>query len=204
MGIDTATQYKLDHYRGLNPLEVGLGTLIKNAEDVVAGEIALADGKILIGGATGVSAAQTITGDVAVTNAGVSSLVLADGKIFIGDVAGAGAAQTLTGDVTVSNAGVTAIGATKVTKAMLATIIEPSHVVKFAGEFTTVGGDANEAIAVVGALATDVAIVTLKTKGGTPRTILTAAADTDVINVVMSDDPSNDHVLSYMIIRATA
>lgn len=79
-----------------------------------------------------------------------------------------------------------------------------SHKIFAAGEFTTAGGDANEAITVTGALATDIAIVTLKTKGATPRTILTAAAATDAINVVLSADPSTDHVLSYMVLRANS
>lgn len=70
------------------------------------------------------------------------------------------------------------------------------------GNFTTVGGDANEAITVSGALATDIAIVTLKTAGSTPRTILTAAAATNAINLVFSGDPAADHVVSYLLVRA--
>ncbi len=71
-----------------------------------------------------------------------------------------------------------------------------------AGSFTTAGGDANESISVSGALSSDIAIVVLKTKGATPRTILTAAAGTDAIAVEMSGDPSTDHVLSYILLRA--
>lgn len=80
--------------------------------------------------------------------------------------------------------------------------ITPSHVVVFAGEFTTAGGDANEAITVTGALATDLVHVTMHTKGASPVTILQAQADADVINVVMSGDPSTDHVLTYSVLRA--
>ena len=82
--------------------------------------------------------------------------------------------------------------------------IAPSHIVKFAGSFNTVGGDANESITVTGATATDIAIVVLHTKGATPRTILTAQAATNAINVEMSGDPSNDHVLKYMVLRAAS
>ena len=71
-----------------------------------------------------------------------------------------------------------------------------------AGEFTTVGGDANEAIASVGVLATDLVLVNLHTVGAAPRTILTAVAAADAINVVMSGDPSTDHVLTYAVLRA--
>jgi len=91
-----------------------------------------------------------------------------------------------------------------VTLAKLAAAIAPSHVVKYAGSFTTAGGDAAETISVPGALSTDIAIVTLKAKGGTPRTILTAVAATDGITLEFSGDPSTDHVVAYQIIRATA
>jgi hypothetical protein len=45
---------------------------------------------------------------------------LADGKIYVGNSSGIGTAVTPSGDVTFTNAGVTAIGALKVTNAMLA------------------------------------------------------------------------------------
>lgn len=70
-----------------------------------------------------------------------------------------------------------------------------------AGTFTTVGGDANETITVPGAAATDVVSITLKTAGVSPVTVLRAAAATDAINVVLSADPDNDHVLQYVVIR---
>jgi hypothetical protein len=98
----------------------------------------------------------------------------------------------------------TEIAAGAVTLAKLASGITPSHVVKYAGSFTTVGGDANESITVTGAASTDIAIVVLHTKGGTPRTILTAQAATNAINVELSGDPSTDHVLKYMVLRAAA
>lgn len=77
-----------------------------------------------------------------------------------------------------------------------------SHYVVAAGTFTTAGGDANESITVSGITSSDIAIVVLHTKGATPRTILTAQAGTDAIAVEMSGDPSTDHVLKYMVLRA--
>lgn len=77
-----------------------------------------------------------------------------------------------------------------------------THKVVKAGNFTTAGGDANESISLTGALATDIAFVVLKTAGAVPRTILTSAAATNAINVVLSGDPSTDHVLSYQLLRA--
>lgn len=103
-----------------------------------------------------------------------------------------------------SNVTTAKIADSNVTLAKLASGITPSHVVKFAGTFTTAGGDASETITVTGALATDIVAVTVKTVGGTPRTISAAAADTDAINVTLSGDPSTDHVLQYVVFRAAA
>lgn len=82
--------------------------------------------------------------------------------------------------------------------------IEPSHVVKFAGEVTTVGGAAAEDFAVVGALATDLVFVNVKTNGAVPVTVVNAEAGVDKITVTFSADPSSDHVIQYMVIRVAA
>jgi len=70
------------------------------------------------------------------------------------------------------------------------------------GTFTTAGGDAAETITASGVVATDVVAVTVKTAGGTPRSIVAAAAGTGSIAVTMSGDPSTDHVLQYVAFRA--
>lgn len=112
-------------------LELAAGSTLDLGDGLSApGDIALADGTIIVGAATGFGAAVTPSGDVTITNAGVTAIgakkvtatmtAIADGKILIGGADGAGAAQTLTGDVTVTNGGVTAIGAEKVTNTMLA------------------------------------------------------------------------------------
>lgn len=82
--------------------------------------------------------------------------------------------------------------------------VDASHNVLFAGKFTTLGGDANEQISVAGVLATDIVMVSLQDKGVTPRTILTAKAATDAINLVFSGDPSTDHIVCYEVLRAVA
>lgn len=91
-----------------------------------------------------------------------------------------------------------------VAKKHLKSTIKPEYIVVAAGTFTTAGGDANESITVSGATSSDLAMVTLKTAGLTPRTILTSVAATNAINVVMSGDPSTDHVLTYQLLRATS
>jgi len=72
----------------------------------------------------------------------------------------------------------------------------------YSGTFTTAGGDASESISVSGVTSTDVVAVTVKTAGGTPRSIVAAAAGTNAIAVTMSGDPSTDHVLQYIVFRA--
>ena len=79
-----------------------------------------------------------------------------------------------------------------------------SHRLIAAGEATTAGGDATESITVTGALATDLAHVTIHTVGSSPVTILTSLATADALTVVFSADPSTDHVVTYSVIRAVA
>jgi hypothetical protein len=112
-------------------IEVESGGALNIADGALAvDDVALANGKILVGNASGKGAAVSMSGDVTIDNTGATTIgakkvlasmtAIADGKILIGGVDGAGAEQTLTGDVTVTNAGVTAIGAKKVTAAMTA------------------------------------------------------------------------------------
>lgn len=96
-----------------------------------------------------------------------------------------------------------AAGAGNILKAQLSTGITYSHRVIAAGTSATPGGSATVSIAVAGALSTDLAFVVLHTAGATPRTILTSAATTNAITVVMSGDPSTDHVLTYELLRAS-
>jgi hypothetical protein len=96
------------------------------------------------------------------------------------------------------------IAAGAVTLAKLAAGVTPSHVIKYAGSFTTLGGDASETITVTGAAATDIVVVTVKTAGATPRSVVAAAAALNSIAVTMSGDPSTDHVLYYHVLRAAS
>ena len=91
-----------------------------------------------------------------------------------------------------------------ITLAKLAAIVAPSHVVKYAGKHTTAGGDANEQATVTGAVATDIVIATVEDSGTNTVTLLTAAPGTDVVNFVLSGDPSTDAIISYTVFRATA
>ena len=81
---------------------------------------------------------------------------------------------------------------------------QASRVVKYSGTFTTAGGDATESIPVTGALSTDIVVVTVKTAGATPRSIVAATGASNAITVTLSGDPSTDHVLQYAVLRAAA
>ncbi len=91
-----------------------------------------------------------------------------------------------------------------VTLGKLASGITPSHIVKYAGTFTTAAGSASQAITVTGALNTDLAFAQLKTAGATPRTLLTAIAAANAVNLVFSGDPLADHVVCYQVLRAAS
>lgn len=78
-----------------------------------------------------------------------------------------------------------------------------THFVLNAGKFTTAGGDASETIPVTGLVAGDVAQVTVQTAGGTPRSIVAAVPGTGSIVVTLSGDPSTDHILAWVVHRAS-
>lgn len=189
MTISTDEKYLLNNKMGSIARKVQLGTLIENAESVTAGEIAVAENKILIGSASGVGAAQSVSGDATLVASGaltIANLAVSTAKL---------AADAVDG---------TKIADDAVSAEHLDDGILPSHVAKYAGTFTTVGGDAAEAITVTGAAATDIVVVTVKTAGVSPASVVAAAAATNAINVTMSADPSSDHVLQYVVFRAVA
>jgi hypothetical protein len=107
---------------------------------------ALPSADILLGSAGNVATATAMSGDVTITNTGVTSIAagaitnakvnaaaaidfsklatLSSGNILVGSVANVATSTAVTGDVTISNAGVTAIGANKVLSSMLSPLVE--------------------------------------------------------------------------------
>ncbi len=192
----------------------------------VAGAIgALTDAHIFVGSALNVATDVAVTGDIGITNAGVTSIAagvivnadinaaaaidfaklatLSSGNILVGSAGGVATSVALSGDATLAASGAMTIGNGAITKVKLASGVSASNMCVLAGSFTTVGGDANEAIVDASILGTDLAIVMVQTAGGTPRSIVSAACAAGQINVVLSGDPSNDHILSYFVFRAT-
>lgn len=82
--------------------------------------------------------------------------------------------------------------------------ITPSHIVAFAGQPTTAGGNAAEAITVTGALNTDLAFVQMVDDGTNNVTIVNAVVTADTLTVTFSADPGNDCVINYQLLRAAA
>lgn len=206
----TAEQVDLLNNRfGALAHKVQLGTLIQNAESVSAAEISLAEGKVLVGDASGLATATT----------------MASGTILVGSAASKAVAVAVSGDATLAATGALTIASLAVSGAKLAADavsgadkiaddavslehldpgITPGLMVMAAGIFTTLGGDANESITVAGAVGTDTALVWVQKNGGTPRTVDTITPGTGAIAVVMSGDPSTDHKLAYIVYRAPA
>jgi hypothetical protein len=92
---------------------------------IAAGDIALADTKLIIGGATGVGAEKSMSGDATIANTGALTIAtgavedsmiegLADGEFIIGvdGTAANNAKVTASGDATISNAGVVDVAST--------------------------------------------------------------------------------------------
>ena len=91
-----------------------------------------------------------------------------------------------------------------VTLGKLASGITPSHVVKYAGQPTTSGGAAAEAITVTGAAATDLAFVQMVDDGTNGTTIIDAVVTTNTLTVTFSADPGADAVINYQLLRAAS
>lgn len=89
-----------------------------------------------------------------------------------------------------------------VTLAKLDSGIAPSHIVKFAAEYTTAGGAAAEAITVNGVAATDLVFVQLKDEGTNTVAVVKAAATLNTVTVTFDADPGNDAIIYYQVLRA--
>ena len=153
-----------------------------------------------------------------------TTLQLSDGQIFVGNSSGVATDVAMSGDVAISNTGATTIQALAVETGMLAADavtnaklgddavslenldsgITPSHIVVYAGQPTTAGGAAAEAITVTGAAATDLAFVQMVDDGTNNVTIVNAVVTLNTLTVTFSADPGNDAVINYQIIRAAS
>lgn len=218
MSIQYATQVVWDstlidlEFTDASTAPVAMQGLVKYAVKTTTGAPTATAGKFIPGAfisnaVSGVSyqntgtTASPVWSVIDVSSGGLPSL--ADGKIWVGNGSAVATAVTMSGDVTISNTGVSTIGASTIDKAMLSSGISASHIVKFGGQHTTVGGGAAEAITVTGALVTDLAFVQLVDDGTNNVSVLSAAVTADTLTVTFSADPGNDAVINYQLIRAT-
>lgn len=112
-----------------------------------------------------------------------------------------------TWDSGIAASGVTTamIADSAVTLGKLATAVSPSHVVKFAGEFTWTGSGASKAETVTGALATDIVVATIQSAPSEAAYLASAAVTADTVTVTLSAaNTSNDAVIAYQVLRATS
>lgn len=198
------------------------------AEAAVPGTLpnTLTSAHIFVGNAGNVATDVAMTGDIAITNAGVTSIVagaivnadinaaadiafsklaaLPSAEILVGSAGNVATAVAMTGDVAISNVGATTIQAGAIDLAMLSVGITPSDLIKFSDQYTTLGGAAAEAIAVAGALNTDLAFVQLVSPGTNTVSVDYAVVTADTLTVTFSADPGNDAIINYQIIRAAA
>ena len=82
--------------------------------------------------------------------------------------------------------------------------IAPSHIVVYAGQPTTGGGAAAEAITVTGAAATDLAFVEMVDNGTNNTTIVSAVVTLNTLTVTFSANPGADAVINYQLLRAAS
>lgn len=139
---------------------------------------------------------------------------LPSGNILVGSAGNVPTSVTMSGDATIVASGALTIANdaittakilnANVTLAKLASGITPSHVVKFAGQPTTVGGAAAEAFAIPGVLATDLAFVQIVDDGTANVTALQAVCTVDTLTVTFSANPGADCIFNYQILRAAA
>lgn len=117
------------------------------------------------------------------------------------------AASGVVGTANIQDAAITTpkILDANVTLAKLAAGIAPSHVIKFGGQLTSVGGAAAEVFTVTGAVAaTDRAFVQVVNDGPNNVTVLQAVVTNNTLTVTFSADPGAGAIINYELIRAAA
>lgn len=127
-----------------------------------------------------------------------STAPLDSGHIFVGNAAGVATDVAMSGDATMANTGALTVVAnaitttkiidTAVTKAKLATSLQPAAVVKFANKHTEVGGSATVTITATGAAATNLAFVAIQSSANAVN-IQKVTPSANTITVLCSGDP---------------
>jgi len=145
-----------------------------------------------------------------------------DAQILVGDGTDVNSVA-VSGDVTIANTGAVTIAALAVETGMIAADavdatkiaddavsaehlddgILPSHVVKYAGEWTWAGSGTGHAETVTGALATDIVVGSIQTVPSQAGYLVSLAVTDNTVTATLSAaNSSNDAVISYVVYRA--
>lgn len=138
--------------------------------------IPLANGKILVGNASGVATAVTMSGDATLANTGALTV----------------AANAITTTKIINAA---------VTKAKLETALQPAGVIKYAAKSTQAGGSATVTITATGVAATDLAFVNIESSANAVE-IQKVTPTANTITVLCSGDPGAS-VFSWQAVTLT-
>ena len=172
--------------------------------------IALPSAQILVGNAGGVATPVAMSGVIAITNTGLTSIVdgsivnadinaaaaiaysklaaLPSAQILVGSAGNVATAVAMSGDVAISNAGLTTIQAGAIDLAMLSAGITPAYVIKLGGKDVSAGGSATVTITATGVVPTDLAFAAIQASANAVN-IQTVTAGTNQVIVVCSGDP---------------
>lgn len=207
----SAANYFLSQYKSLSVGDWIMGNGSDASFSLVVTAVSSTSVTVVSSGlTTNIGTANIVDGAVT----GVKMEALASGRVFVGSAGSVATPQPISGDATLAASGALTIANdavttakilnANVTLAKLASGVTPSHIVKFAGQPTTAGGAAAEAIAVVGALVTDLAFVQMVDNGTNNVTIVDAVVTADTLTVTFSADPGNDAVINYQLLRAAS
>ena len=123
-----------------------------------------------------------------------------DGRILVATDGGVGAAALATDAVETAK-----IKNGSVTLPKLATILQPSHVVKYAGTVTWTGGTDTKAVTVTGVAATDIVLASFLVAPTQAAYIKKIVPTANTITITLSAaNTSNDAQISYVVLRAAA
>jgi hypothetical protein len=113
--------------------------------------------------------------------------------------------ENVTGDITISEGGVSAIGADKVTNAMLASTTRPAYIVVAAGVATMTNGVATKDVTVTGVQSTDILMGTINVNGGSGISLKSVAyKSADTITITLSDNATTGDKVFYEVLRAVS
>lgn len=183
----------------------------------------LPSGQIFVGNSSGVAAAVAMSGDIGISNTGVTSIQagsivnadinasaaiaynklasLPSGQILVGNGSNVPTAVSMSQDATIANTGALTIANGAVSKAKLATLMQPAAVVKFAAKHNEAGGSATVTITATGAVATDLAFVNIESSANAVS-IQKVTISANTITVLCSGDPGVS-VFAWQVLTLT-